>query len=648
MNFRLQRLGLTFKKSRESIEFSDFHYFYGQMGAGKSTIARMVDYCLGGDLELTPALQNEFVAATLTTTVNGNELIVTRNRDADLVRVQWTLKGEAYEVIMPVRKPGVEVVPDSGIHVLSDLVFVLADIKPPKVRRSKAKEESELERLSLRDLLWYCYLDQDSMDSSFFNLEEEANPFKRLKSRDVLRFIVGYHQEEVAALEAELQQKRDERQSSEAAAKAMREALQSANLASSDKNEELRERLTKELIRLDKAIAEARSKVARLKTGTMESLQERGRKIGAALAGLSSREGDIVESLQAFKAQRNSLLSLGTRYRRVLSARSVLGGVVFAECPCCSQKLPTRDESVCSVCGQPPQETAAGINEEVIDADIRERVEEIDERVKRLEANLLDGQRQQKDLLEAKRIIDQELTCASENYDSAYLSEALQVEKDHAALQQRLRDLHQIEHLGRKAVELEKRAQILAGDEYRLKVELKEARKKAERDTTNLRRLEALFLDCLLRSRIAGFFPDDSVSIRAPHFMPEVLGKSTGDLAVTSFSNLGSGGKKTLFKCCFAVAIHRLSIECGVALPSLLIIDSPMKNISERENKDQFAGFHKMLHELAEGELSNTQFIIVDKELFAPNADFTRSFAERHMKPGDRENPPLIPYYEGK
>ncbi len=648
MKFRLTNLTLTFKKSKEVIEFSDFHYFYGQMGAGKSTIARMIDYCFGGDQELTPALQNEFVAASLTAQVNGNELSIARNRDADLVRVQWSLQGEPYEVIMPARKPGDEVVPNSGIHVLSDLVFILADIKPPKVRRSKIKEDSELERLSFRDLLWYCYLDQDSMDSSFFNLEEEANVFKRLKSRDVLRFIVGYHQEEVAALEAEIQNTREERQKAEGGAKAMREALESADVASPEKMQKLRQKISTGIKKVEAAIAQARTKVSQHRTSDMESLQERGQKTTNALLECSARETDALETIQALKAQKNSLLSLSTRYRRVQSARAVLGGVTFLECPCCSQNLPERADNVCPLCGVPPDSAQQTVDEETIAADIRERVEELDERVKQMERNLLDTRRQQRELYEDKRAIDEQLTKASRNYDSAYLTEALQLEKEQAALQQRLRDLHQIETLGKKAAELEKRAQTLAGDEYRIRAELKEARKKAERDTSNLRRLETLFRDCLLRSRIAGFFPDDSVSIRAPYFLPEVLGKNTGDLAVTSFSNLGSGGKKTLFKCCFAVAIHRLATECGVALPSLLMIDSPMKNISERENQDQFSGFHEMLHELAVNELRDTQFLIVDKELFTPAAEFPRKFSSRHMKPNDEEFPPLIPYYKGK
>ena len=58
MKIRLAELHVSFKKSKESIKFADFSYFYGQMGAGKSTIARLVDFCLGGDLgenEMTPA-----------------------------------------------------------------------------------------------------------------------------------------------------------------------------------------------------------------------------------------------------------------------------------------------------------------------------------------------------------------------------------------------------------------------------------------------------------------------------------------------------------------------------------------------------------------------------------------------------------------
>ena len=112
---------------------------------------------------------------------------------------------------------------------------------------------------------------------------------------------------------------------------------------------------------------------------------------------------------------------------------------------------------------------------------------------------------------------------------------------------------------------------------------------------------------------------------------------------------------KTLFKCCFAVAVHRLASKIGALLPTILIIDSPMKNTSERQNREQFEGFIKMLYELSQKELRNTQFVVVDKELFPPLSQYSRLFYSRQMQPNEREkdsqqnpHPPLIPYHQDK
>jgi len=72
-----------------------------------------------------------------------------------------------------------------------------------------------------------------------------------------------------------------------------------------------------------------------------------------------------------------------------------------------------------------------------------------------------------------------------------------------------------------------------------------------------------------------------------------------------------------------------------------------MKNISERENRAQFEGFHRLLYELASGELGDTQFILIDKEYCPPECEkkFTRTLVARHMKVDDKNEPPLITYY---
>ena len=211
MKIKLLSIEFQFKKGDEKISFADFSYFYGKMGAGKTSIAKMIDYCLGGDLDLSPALQLEFVSAKLSLVINHKNLYLERVRESNQIIAAWDENEEAFELVIPARIASGEVIPESGVENLSDLIFYLSNIHPPKVRRSKFKEDSELERLSVRNLLWYCYLDQDSMDSSFFNLDADAAYYIRNKSKDVLRYIVGFHQERVAELETELQETRESR-----------------------------------------------------------------------------------------------------------------------------------------------------------------------------------------------------------------------------------------------------------------------------------------------------------------------------------------------------------------------------------------------------------------------------------------------------
>lgn len=260
MKMRLNDLVISFKKERQRIVFTDFNYFYGQMGAGKSTIARLIDYCLGGDLVWTPALQSEFVSVSLAMTVADSDLVLNRDANAGQIRAQWKQGNEPFETLVPARRAGGEIVTGTGIEVVSDLIFHLTGKTPPRVRRSKIKEDSELERLTLRDLLWYCYLDQDSMDSSFFNLDVDADWTRRLKSRDVLRFIVGFHQEQVAELEAQLEVTRTERLRCEAGANAIRDALSSAELATELEVAEARRQLEAELATSELEIAQARDR----------------------------------------------------------------------------------------------------------------------------------------------------------------------------------------------------------------------------------------------------------------------------------------------------------------------------------------------------------------------------------------------------
>lgn len=648
MHIRLAKLSLIFTSAVEELLFEDVTYFYGQMGAGKSSIARLIDYCFGGKLDLSPALQSEFTSSTLSLFVNKKPLTLERQRESDYVVCSWSDEQENFDLIIPARKArsGGPLIPGTEVEVLSDLLFHLAGIRPPRVRRSKLKEDSELSRLSLRDLLWFCYLDQDSFDNNFFQLNG-GDPFKRLKSLDVLRFILGFHQEQVAELESEMQELYSRRQQLQGAAKSLKESLLEADVASE-------EEILAKVMAFETEASEVAQKLTALRVHQLQiphgtdSLRHKARALTEEMVALEEAEPQILRTVDQDRRHKNEILTLGLKIQRVAAARAVLGGVAFEACPRCAQPLPEHPAHDCPVCGQDnPKEGDANLDPEVLAKDSKARISELDDSITRQEDQLFRLRRRGREIARDREAIDDALTQLMRDYDSAYLSTALVFERRAAEIGQQIKDLRRLILLPRKVQELFRQADELQGQEIILRRRLEEARKGAEADMGNLHRLESFFLDCLVRSQMPGVSADNFVKINSKSFLPEITEANTGDITVMSFANLGSGGKKTLFKACFALAIHRLATEVGAVLPSLLIIDSPMKNISERENRIQFEGFHSLIYELLETELRGTQAILIDKEFIPSNQDSILTFSARHMMPDSEENPPLIPYYRG-
>ena len=89
----------------------------------------------------------------------------------------------------------------------------------------------------------------------------------------------------------------------------------------------------------------------------------------------------------------------------------------------------------------------------------------------------------------------------------------------------------------------------------------------------------------------------------------------------------------------------RVCAENELDLPTLLIIDTPMKNIGEDVDAALFHGFYRYLYSLADSGLGETQLLIIDKEFEPPPSELDSS--EIFMERGDPEHPPLVPYYDG-
>src|SRR4051794_16254226 len=105
MKLLIDTLVLLCKKGEERVPFSRrISFFHGEMSTGKSTIAELIDYCLGGTLQRTPAIQSELVGAQLQAVVGDAAVLIERNPNTTTsVEVTWESEGESGRENLPLQ-----------------------------------------------------------------------------------------------------------------------------------------------------------------------------------------------------------------------------------------------------------------------------------------------------------------------------------------------------------------------------------------------------------------------------------------------------------------------------------------------------------------------------------------------------------------
>lgn len=649
MKIHFKALTLQCKQSREVVEFSSqVSFFHGKIGAGKSSIVRLIDFCLGGDLERTPAIQQELVAVELAAQIGTNDVVFEREaQGSSQVHVTWRGDDSSGTVLAPTKSASNQSpIWGTDVFYLSDLIFYLAGSPILRVRKNQASSNSPLVRLSFRDILWYCYLDQDNLDSSFYRLEE---PIILSKSRNVMRFIVGYYTERLNELETNLAEIKEQKVGRREAIKQIKLFLQRFGYASETD-------IFNEIEQAQREFSEAHSEEVSIRQGYtsdthfVDELRQSLRSLSNELAQEEQALADLHEKIAEQESLKSELLSAKLKVARASSAATLLSGVSFESCPACGTKIDNpsyRAKDSCYLCGRHPAQNneQTSLQTEVVKQDLISRITELDEAISGHKKAVRNQIRRTERLRQEKSQLDRRLEQELETYDSAFLARSRDIERRLATLEERVRGLQRMSDIIAGLSELEREVNELAVSESELEKQIQQEKESLTNADLNIRDIERAYLEALLNTHVPGVDQRDKVEINRTTWIPWIL--SNGDEALKwYFSNAGSGGKKTLLKVCYAIALHKVAEENDLPLPNFVIIDTPMKNIGEDVNQDIFNSFYNYLYALAETSLSDTQFIIVDKEYF-PLAEHEVEVYERYMTPDEAKHPPLISYYRG-
>lgn len=644
MKIHLRNLIVRTRQTAEEIHFSDnVTFLYGPVGTGKSTVARLVDFCFGGDLERTPAIQQEFVSVVLGVKLGEYDCTFERGaEDTQSVRVTWSSKENDFgSVNAPLAAGGVPLV-DAEVYSLSDLMFHLCGIEPMKVLKRSRDPDSPTIRLSFRDIWWYCYLDQTHLDSSFFRMED---PFRGRKSQDAMRFFTGLHSERLSQLQAELYRTVTDQQGSREAVVQIR-----AFMARFDLGSELDLGAKIEVTKRELAVAENREQ--QLETDRATSIHPTD-ELRSRLRELSHNISNLQEAINASKgmlaeqeALRSELITAKVKAGRVEHAGRILGGVDYSRCPQCGSDVSARPlaNAECRLCGSPSTVMVArrSIDSEAIRRELNDRIDQIADSLNRRQQALERSERELQRAENAKRQLDCQLQDELKRYDSAFVESIRVVDREIATLEERHRALVKLQEMPRAIGELEEKAGAAQGRIDRLRSSIEEERKQLHFADENARAIGDKFRTIMLNVGFPGVSDRDSVVLDPRNWKPVVVHSEQE----WGFWDTGSGGKKTLFNVCYALAIHEVARERGMPVPNILMIDSPTKNISGDENPELVQSLYREIYRIAAaGVGTGTQFLLIDSDLVEPEPTLA-GFLHRRMA-GEPDAPSLIPYYVG-
>lgn len=638
MNVKLVSLELVFKQATVDIPFSTrLTFVHGQVGTGKSSIARLIDWCLGDDMDFTPRLNDELVSAGLRLEVGSYLALIVRDReDKTHVRLSFTRDGaEPENRVVPIKTTGADWDPRTP-ETLSDYLFVLAGLTPLRVPKSRKKADTKLERLSFRDFLAFCYLPQENLNVSLLRFGE---PHRERKSADVMRALLGLFSERQQRLQAESDALLRESNKLRLQADEVATFLDRLEI---DRGDDLDEQYGVAEREFSAAKA-ARAQIDRdrlPKQHPSERLRERLRALDKDIASRHGAIADVDERMERDGRLRAELITAQLKLERSATAVEVLAGVTYKHCPQCGSPVASPDDpDNCHLCKTATSPSASPLPIEAARSDLQDRIEELAASLERHRSARGREARRLHDIEKERESVDRDLVEMLRDYDSKRLAAVKDVERRLGAARTVIERLSTARRLRKEVARLLSESARLAGERAPILDELKsENARLAERERYR-DVIAAAFHEALLAVGMPDFQTEDTVVITDE--MEPIVEPASGQSAY-GFRNVGSSGMKTLFQCCYALALHRVAAEHDLLLPRFLVIDTPTQHVDERVDPELFHGFFRYVYELMQGPMSTVQVILIDKDLERPPAEI--EFEPRLMNRHDPDHPRLIPY----
>ena len=595
----------------------DYEYFFlpglniiaGPISTGKTSILEFIDYCFGATNHPEHIeIQKKARSVLLESEINGEAFVIERplftsERKATIHECSLAdiSKEHVSRVVLTSQKPGQESISSYLLNKLGLFNIFL--------REAPTKDASEVDMMSFRDLMYFCFMQYERLDNK--ELLFESAFLKQLKLQQVFAVVFKIHATELAQLSLQIKTLQSESTRLNGEIKTLVNFLNERKIPGRDKLEENLEILSKS----ENELEEHLDRITQTLKGESNVAQQ--------LRSQLSQIDDETRRLLVIRRDREKLLkrllplrgqySEDTKKLQFLQeAKIVFDPLVLARCPYCLEIITEKnDEGECSLCGK-------SIKTEPTESfDIKKEIRSIETKLKELNEFIQETDREldetNSSLKEKDRLaqnIQKQLDEAMKRYVSPYISERDAIVGKLNRARQQVQDIEtQIDlHKG-----IEERINSRNKLEENLKVkeaELETERQKVKSREDVINNISNRFNEIL---KLANFPKLENPEINS-QLIPFVRG--------IEYRKIGSSGATTLMSLSWFLSIFESAIELGGSHPGFVLIDGPQKNIGLRASADDpeyrdtkivDGLYHHIIEKAAEYQ-NDSQWIIVDNE----------------------------------
>lgn len=618
---------------------------YGDADTGKSSILRIVYYLLGSKLpELDVEIASSANRAVLEIEIDSTVYCIHRDlfdgsADVEVFSCPFEEMNENFPT-----KFGATFAPKGrekkslSEHLLDLLNFPNIDIKV-----APSKDDSQLARLSIRDLFKFCYLNQDVVGSR--QILDLNNPSVFVKNKEVFKYIFNVLDGNISALQAQIAEKTQQHNALENKLKVVTEFLEDTQFQSSTR---IKEELTKIYGReesLNELLKEVNSRI----TNDSESYDELKDILDSINLRVRSLEGDKAANLrniERFTRLRNDYEADIEKLKAILESAQHLHSSEenVANCPVCDSVMKIADIA-----------ESFNISE---DDKVKQEILALARRHRDLESVIHENRKrvvEASDLLRqlyiererAKKFVDQEIAETVSPYlqeRDALVSEKGALSEVKAKLKHDLKVVNEHTKIAAQISRLKTDIKLLKAKLDKLRETAPSIEKIVDLLGAELRR----YLDKIQIKNRSG------VSISAKSYLPVVR-----DI---EYPRLNSGGLRTITSIGYVASILKAGLSLNTNLPNILLIDTVGKYLGKTKEKyisdtsveadveenvsdpDKYKNIYEYLIELAEAFEAKgkiCQIFLVDNDVPEEIAREYAGFVVAHYSSSGRNGLPV-------